>query len=118
MTMIKMVEPQEWQTFLNSFSRRNSGRRARFEIFGPNGGFKEEEQEGYFHNISIDSGTVSVERRYQKQGKEAVMADELKNIVGVSVQYDTDNSEDMLQFTDNKGGMTTLHFESRVDGSS
>ena len=116
--MIKMVEPQEWQTFLNSFSTRNRGRRARFEIFGPNGGFKEEEQEGAFAAISIDSGTVTVTRHYQKQGQEASMTDDLKNIVGVSVQYDTDNSEDMLQFTDHRGGMTTLHFESKVDGDS
>ncbi|MEO6655979.1 MAG: hypothetical protein ABIO36_07825 [Pyrinomonadaceae bacterium] len=116
--MIKMIEPQEWETFLYSFSNRNRGRRARFEVFGPNGGFKEEVQEGSFTSISLDNGTVTVKRTYQKQDEEASMTDELKNIVGVSVQYDTDNSEDMLEFTDDKGGMTTLHFESRVDGDS
>jgi len=31
---------------------------------------------------------------------------------------DTDNSEDMLEFTDGDGNLTTLHFESRVDGDS
>ena len=46
------------------------------------------------------------------------MTDELKNIRGVSVQYDTDNSEDMLEFTNDKGELTTLHFESLVDGDS
>jgi len=46
------------------------------------------------------------------------MTDELKNIRGISVQYDTDNSEDMLEFTDDKNQLTTLHFESRVDGDS
>ena len=118
MTMIKMVEPQEWETFLGSFSNRNRGRRARFEVFGPNGGFKEEEQEGSFQSVSIDGDTVTVTRNYQKQGQESTMTDELKNILGISVQYDTDKSEDMLQFTDDKNSMTTLHFESKVDGDS
>jgi hypothetical protein len=116
--MIKIVEPQEWDTFLNAFTERNHGRRARFEIFGPNGGFKEEEQEGNFASISIDGNTVTVVRRYYKHGELATMTDELKNVRGISVQYDTDNSEDMLEFTDEKGGMTTLHFESKVDGDS
>ena len=118
MTMIKAIEPQEWATFLNSFTTRNRGRRARFELFGPKGGFKEEEQEGKFESISISGHTVAVIRHYKRQDQESIMTDELKHIVGISVQYDTDNSEDMLEFTDDKGGMTTLHFESRVDGDS
>lgn len=118
MTMIKTVEPQEWDTFLNAFSERNHGRRARFEIFGPNGGFKEEEQEGDFASISIDGHTVKVTRHYEKHGEPATMTDKLENVRGIAVQYDTDNSEDMLEFTDDKGSMTTLHFESRVDGDS
>ena len=118
MTMIKAVEPQEWDTFLNAFTGRNKGRRARFEVFGPNGGFKEEAQEGKFTAISIDGSTVTVTRHYQKHDEDAAMTDELKNIRGISVQYDTDNSEDMLEFTDDSGSMTTLHFESKVDGDS
>ncbi len=117
--MIKAIEPQEWDTFLGAFTTRNHGRRARFEIFGPNGGFKEEEQEGNFVYVSIADHTVTVKRHYEKHGGEqATMTDELKNVRGIAVQYDTDNSEDMLQFTDDKGSMTTLHFESKVDGDS
>ena len=48
----------------------------------------------------------------------APLAEWLINIRGISVQYDTDNSEDMLEFTDNKNAMTTLHFASRIDGDS
>jgi len=118
MTMIKAIEPQEWATFLNAFTTRNRGRQARFEVFGPKGGFKEEEQEGKFESISISGQTVTVKRHYKKQDQDAAMTDELKNILGVAVQYDTDNSVDMLEFTNDKGGMTTLHFESRVDGDS
>ncbi len=116
--MIKAVEPKEWATFLNAFTTRNRGRRARFEIFGPNGGFKEEEQEGGFESVSISGSSVTVTRHYKKQDQESKMTDELKSIVGVAVQYDTDNSEDMLQFTDDKNAMTTLHFASHVDGDS
>ena len=117
MTLIKAVEPQEWDTFLNGFTERNQGRRARFEIFS-HGDFAEEEQEGRFESVSITGSTVTVKRRYASHEEERSMTDELKNIRGISIQYDTDNSEDMLEFTDDKNQLTTLHFESRVDGDS
>ena len=117
MTLIKPVEPQEWGTFLNAFSERNKGRRARFEIFS-HGDFSEESQEGVFEHASIDEHTVTVKRTYESRGETATMSDELTNIRGISVQYDTDNSEDMLEFTNDKDELTTLHFESKVDGDS
>ena len=117
MTMIKAIEPQEWGTFLNAFTTRNHGRRARFEIFS-HGDFAEEEQEAHLADVTIDGHTVTVKRTYDKHGEQATMTDELKNIRGVSVQYDTDNSEDMLEFTNDRNELTTLHFESRVDGGS
>ena len=92
MTMIKMIEPQEWDTFLNGFTERNRGRRARFEIFS-RGDFSEEEQEAYFENVSVDGNTITVKRTYEKHGQPATMTDELKNIRGISVQYDTDTAK-------------------------
>ena len=118
MTMIKPVEPQEWATFLNAFTQRNRGRGSRFEIFGPKGGFKEEEREATFEGISFVAGKVNVKRSYDSGGTDRSMTDELTNVRGIAVQYDTDNSEDMLQFTDDRNAMTTLHFASRVDGDS
>jgi hypothetical protein len=117
MTLIKAVEPHEWDTFLNGFTERNQGRRARFEIFS-HGDFAEEEQDGTFESVSITGSTVTVKRRYADHGEERSMTDDLKDIRGISVQYDTDNSEDMLELTDDKNQLTTLHFESRVDGDS
>lgn len=117
MTMIKAVEPQEWGTFLNAFTRRNRGRRARFEIFS-HGDFAEEEQEGHLESVSIDGHLVTVKRTYTKQNLPATMTDTLENIIGVAVQYDTDKSEGMLEFTNTKNELTTLHFESKVDGDS
>src|SRR5947208_4546470 len=106
MTMIKTIEPQEWSTFLNSFTERNRGRRARFEIFS-RGDFSEEEQEAYFDGASVDGHTITVKRTYEKHGEQATMTDTLENIRGISVQYDTDNSEDMLEFTNDKNQLTT-----------
>ncbi len=116
--MIKAVEPQEWATFLNAFTGRNRGRGARFELFGPHGGFKEEEREAALEDISIDGHTITVKRHYVSGGTARSMTDEVTGVRGISVQYDTDNSEDMLEFTDDKNAMTTLHFASRVDGDS
>jgi hypothetical protein len=113
-----MVEPQEWETFLYAFTRRNHGRRARFEIFGPKGGFKEEEQEGNFASISLEKNKITVTRHYEKNGGQQAMVDELINVRGISVQYDTDKSVNVLEFADDKGGKTMLHFESKVDGVS
>ena len=54
MTMIKAVEPQEWATFLNAFTHRNRGRHARFEVFGPKGGWDDSELEmAAQNNITI-----------------------------------------------------------------
>ncbi len=115
--MIKAIEPKEWATFLNAFSERNHGRRARFEIFEKNR-FSEEVQEAYFTRASLENNIVTIKRRYTSHGQEKTMTDELKDIRGIAVQYDTDNSEDMLEFTTGDEAMTTLHFESKVDGDS
>ncbi len=117
MTMIKAVEPQEWAAFLSAFSERNRGRRARFEIFS-HGDFAEEEQEASFERASIEGHTVTIERSYDQHGSPKTMSDDLVDIRGIAVQYDTDESEDMLEFTNDKNQLTTLHFESRVDGDS
>lgn len=118
MTMINAIEPSEWSTFLSAFTGRNRGRRARFEIFGPKGAIKEEQQEGRFESISISGGTVTVVRSYFENGGKATMTDDLKYIRGIAAQYDTDKSVDMLEFSDANGGLTALHFESHVDGDS
>ena len=116
--MTNAIEPQEWLNFLNAFSNRNHGRRARFEVFGPRGSVGEEVQEAKFKSASIDNHTITVKRIDKTETAENVMNDEFQNIRGVAVQYDIDGSEVMLELTDNKGGMTVLHFESRVDGDS
>ena len=118
MSVTKMIDPAGWSEFLSEFSERNQGRRARFELFRRDGEVAEESQEGYFERIGIEKDVVTIERKYKNHEEDKVMSDAIPNIHGISVQYDTDESENMLEFTNDKGDMTVLHFESRVDGDS
>ena len=118
MSVTKMIDPAHWTEFLGEFSERNRGRRARFELFRRDGEVAEEEQEGNFERASIENGVINIERKYKNQEKDRVMSDKIPNIHGVAVQFDTDESENILEFTNDKGDMTVLHFESLVDGDS
>jgi hypothetical protein len=116
--MSKSIEPGSWKSFLQEFSERNRDRRARFELFHHAGDVKEEEQEAHFESASIE-GDVVIVKRVDRSGRGARdLVIHLPNIHGVSVQYDTDGSEDTLEFTNQNGDMTVLHFESKVDGDS
>lgn len=116
--MSKQIDPQNWTSFLEDFSARNKGRRARFELFHHAGGVKEEEQEAHFESASVDGRVVTV-KRTDTSGKEPVgISIDLHDTHGIAVQFDTDGSEDTLEFTNHKGDMTVLHFESKVDGDS
>lgn len=116
--MSKMIEPGDWSKFLVEFSERNRGRRARFELFSRVGDVGEEEQEGVFVSSSISGSVVTIRRTDNTEGKNESMADEIPNIHGIAVQHDSDNSENTIELTNDKGDMTVLHFESRVDGDS
>lgn len=116
--MSKSIGPANWKSFLADFSDRNRERRARFELFHHDGAVREEEQEAHFESVSVEGGVVTVKRidRGGREPKEITI--NLPNIHGISVQYDTDGSEDTLEFTNQNGDMTVLHFESKVDGDS
>lgn len=118
MSETKIIEPAGWPDFLSEFSERNRGRRARFELFRRDGEVAEESQEGYFEHIGIEKDVVTIERKYRNHAEDKVMSDSIPNIHGIAVQYDIDESENMLEFTNDKGDMTVLHFESMVDGES
>lgn len=110
----KVIDPQEWQEFLSDFSERNRGRRARFETFS-RGSVAEEDEEGTFESIAIDSGVVSVGRE-SAAGHD--IGAEITDVRGITVQLDSDGSENTMEFMDTNGDMTVLHFESMVDGES
>ena len=118
MSETKMIEPSDWNKFLNDFSERNRGRRARFELFRRDGEVAEEGQEGYFESISLNDEAVTVVRIDKSKVNEYEMKDRIPNIHGISVQLDTDGSENTIELTNQRGDMTVLHFESLVDGDS
>lgn len=110
----KTIDPAEWNKFLAEFSDRNRGRRVRFEEFTRRG-VAEEDEEGAFESISIDKGVAEVKRRTAGR---ASITDHIDDIRGITVQYDSDGSENTMEFMDTNGNMTVMHFESLVDGDS
>ena len=116
--MSKLIEPSEWDRFLSEFSERNRGRRARFELFSREGDVGEEDQEGVFESASVKNGVVTIKRLDNTEVENETMSDDIPNIHGISIQYDSDQSENTIELTNDKGDMTVLHFESRVDGDS
>lgn len=118
MTQKKTIDPAEWNTFLEDFSTRNRGRRARFDIYEQSGRTAEEQQEGVFERASFADRHVTVVRGYEENGEARTMADEVMDVHGIVVQLDTDGSEATIEFTNHNGDITQLHFESLVDGDS
>jgi hypothetical protein len=118
MTQKNTIDPAGWGEFLQDFSQRNRGRRARFDIFEQSGRTAEELQEGVFESVSLEDRHVTVERSYDDRGEAKTMTDEIKDVHGIAVQLDTDGSESAIEFSNHNGDMTQLHFESKVDGDS
>ena len=110
----KTIESSEWGKFLSEFSDRNTGRRARFEIF-TGGGVAEEDEEASFQGVSIDNNVVTVDR---VTARGEVTSDQFEDVRGIAVQLDSDESENTMEFMNSRGDVTVLHFESMVDGGS
>jgi len=118
----KMIEPGNWSEFLQEFSERNANRRARFNIFFSSGETVEEAEEGHLESVGLSKNDnkmqVVVKRADQTSESGEPMIDTIENVRGISVQYDTDRSEDVLEITDEKNTLFGLRFESKVDGAS
>jgi hypothetical protein len=112
----KVIPPDEWGRFVEEFSERNRGRRARFEAFAE-GTVMEEDEEAVFESLSMDGGTVTVRRTIRTHGEKSI-TDELTDIHGLTVQFDSDGSDNTIEFTDDNGDLAVLHFESMVDGEN
>ena len=113
----KTIAPENWNKYLEDFSSRNTGRRARFEAFS-RGAVKEEDEEAVFEGVSIADSVVTVNRRVLADDRNAPISDRLEGVHGIVVQLDSDGSDNTMEFMDINGDLTVLHFESRVDGES
>ncbi len=122
MSEIKQIEPRNWKTFLEEFSERNNNRRARFDVYRGDGNTEEERIEAHFEDVSLkesgDKHEVVIIRIDRSRTDAEKMHDSITNVIGISVQYDTDGSEDALQITDRENELISLRFESKVDGAS
>ena len=110
------IAPDEWAKYLEEFSSRNRGRRARFEAFAEDS-VMEEDEEAVFESVSADGDRVTVKRVIRTRGEQPV-SDELTGIRGIAVQHDWDGSDNTIEFTDDRGDLAILHFESTVDGEN
>ena len=122
MSEIKQIEPKNWATFLEEFSERNNNRRARIDVYRNDGNAEEEQSEAHFETASLkengDQHDVGIIRFDRSKAETEKMHDTITNVIGISVQYDTDGSEDALQITDREDELISLRFESKVDGAS
>lgn len=118
MSEIKQIQPDNWKDFLEEFSTRNNNRRARFQIFrGRN--VENESQESHLEEASLkDGSTIVITRIDRTKGDGEKIHDTITHVIGISVQYDTDGSEDVLEITDKENELISLRMESRVDGAS
>jgi hypothetical protein len=122
MSEIKQIEPANWEEFLRDFATRNNDRRARFDVYRTDGTTEDEGQEQHLEDVRLktDGNAKSVEFvRIDRTNSNAEKThDVITNVRGISVQYDTDGSEDALEITDDQNTLVSLRFESRVDGVS
>lgn len=122
MSEIKQIEPNNWKSFLQEFSERNTNRRARFDVYRENGKVEGEFSEEHFEDaiLKTDGNAKSVEViRIDRSNQNAEKTHNvITNVRGISVQYDTDGSEDALEITDDQNTLVSLRFESKVDGAS
>jgi hypothetical protein len=118
---VEQIEPSKWEDFLSKFSERNYNRRARFEVFR-GGSVEEESREARLEEVSLKrSGNkanveiIRIDRADQNTDK---IKDVITNVRGISVQFDVDGSEDVLEITDDENALISLRLESKVDGNS
>lgn len=117
MSEVKQIAPENWSEFLKEFSDRNNNRRSRFEIFKGRD-LEEEKQESFLEEVTIENDTITVTRLDRTEATVRKIHDKITNVTGISVQYDRDGSEDVLQINDKENEFILLRLESRIDGVS
>jgi hypothetical protein len=122
MSEIIQIEPMNWKEFLRVFAARNNNRRARFDVYRSGGAIEEEAREEHLEDILLKTDghakSVEVIRIDRTGGNTEKTRDVITNVRGISVQYDTDGSENALEITDDQNTLISLRFESKVDGVS
>lgn len=118
----KSIAPDNWKEFLEEFADRNNNRRVRLDIFRSNGATEEERVESHLEDVKLVSEgnaksveIIRIDRSNANAEKTHVTVTDVR---GITVQYDTDGSEDALEITDNQNTLVSLRMESKIDGNS
>ncbi len=118
----KAIAPDQWEKFLQEFAKRNYDRRARFDVFRASGATEEERVEAHLEDVKLitsgDAKTVEIIRIERGGSHAEKMKDTITNVRGVTVQYETDGSENAIEITDNQNTLVSLRLESKLDGNS
>ncbi len=118
----KMIAPDKWEKFLQEFATRNRDRRARFDVFRSDGTAEEEAIEAHLEDVKLTQNgaakNVEIIRIDRSDSNAEKTKDTITNVRGISVQIDTDGSEDALEITDDQNTLVSLRLESKVDGNS
>jgi hypothetical protein len=118
----KMIAPDNWEKFLQEFATRNYNRRARFDVFRSDGTTEEEAVEAHLEDVKLtqngDARNVEIIRIDRTDSNAEKTKETITNVRGITVQIDTDGSEDALEITDNQNTLVSLRLESKVDGNS
>jgi hypothetical protein len=118
----KMIAPDKWEKFLQEFATRNRDRRARFDVFRSDGTTEEEAREAHLEDVKLthngDQKNVEIIRIDRSDSNAEKTKEVVTNVRGITVQIDTDGSEDALEITDDQNTLVSLRLESKVDGNS
>lgn len=118
----RIIAPDEWESFLQEFAKRNYNRRARFDVFRSGGAIEEEKTEARLEDVKLtahgNSKNVEVIRIERGAENDKKTKETVTNVRGIVVQIDTDGSEDALEITDDQNTLISLRLESKVDGNS
>lgn len=116
------IAPGDWEKFLQEFATRNYNRRARFDVFRPDGTVEEEAIEAHLEDVRLsgdgEQKNVEIIRINRSDSSAEKTKETVTNVRLITVQIDTDGSEDALEMTDDQNTLVSLRLESKVDGNS
>jgi len=113
--MSGFIEPDQWKTFLDEFSKRNQLRATRLEIVGELG---DQEEEEYLPLVGVSfeskgsaAGSVVVILGGESTADERHLEHTISKVQRIAPLVGVTGFEDGLGFEDQEGGKTLLLFE-------
>ena len=110
------IRTDDWQSYLNDFSRRNAGRTARLEVLSENLGAQGEVEKLPLEGITLDKGSSlasSVEIMLGGRGAADMrhLTHTVPQVRSIVAKFGPDAREDALEIESADGDRTILVFE-------